>query len=82
MWLEENVCGSSVSRACLSRLILRDMGFLTWYIRVLTVLSISAVVTVVSGAANSSYCSNYSVSCSSQVNTLKTITVVADVHLD
>jgi len=43
------------------------MGFLTWHIRVLTVLSISAAVNVVSGAANSSYCSNSNVSCSSQL---------------
>ena len=49
----------------MNRLILEDMGFLTWHIRVLTVLSISA------GAADcKSYCSNDSVSCRSQVNTL------------
>lgn len=44
------------------------MGFLTWHIRVLAVLSISAGVAVVLGAADyNSYCSNYSVSCSSQL---------------
>ena len=45
-------------------------------------LSISAGVVVVLGAADyNSYCSNYSVSCSSQVNTL-TVTLVSDMYLD
>lgn len=46
------------------------MVLLAWHVRLVTVLSIYVLANVVTGAVNSSYCSNDNVSCSSQVSTL------------
>jgi hypothetical protein len=44
------------------------MAFLKWHFRVLQVSSVLSIVALNSAASHPSYCSNNSVSCSSQVN--------------